>query len=126
MSKFVKIHTELREFSLIKRALDDLKLSYSEDATYKHPFSRQTEKAALLVTIPHATFGLRESDGRYEVMADDMHMGAIRPVLNQVTQRYAYHKVLADAALAGFDLVEEQTGADKVIRMTVRRWSGGA
>jgi len=28
MSKFVKVTTELRELNLIKRSLDDLKLSY--------------------------------------------------------------------------------------------------
>jgi hypothetical protein len=43
--------------------------------------------------------------------------------LQQVQQRYAYHKVLAEVEQAGFALVEEQTGKDHVIRMTVRRWS---
>ncbi|MCB0082883.1 MAG: DUF1257 domain-containing protein, partial [Caldilineaceae bacterium] len=43
--------------------------------------------------------------------------------LDQIQQRYAYHKVLAEVEQAGFSLVEEKTGADNVIRLTVRRWN---
>ena len=125
MSKFVKIRTELRDLNLVRRALDELKLSYEADAIYVHGFSRVREPAALVIKAPGAYFGLREVDGRFEIMADDMQTARIKPLLAQLTQRYAYHKVLADAALAGFDLVEEKTGADKVIRLTVRRWSEG-
>jgi hypothetical protein len=125
MSKFVKIRTELRDRALIKRALEDLKLTYREDALFVHSFSNTREQAALLVNAPGAAFGLRERDGLHELMADDMQMARIKPLLQQVTQRYAYHKVLADAALAGFDLVEETVGKDRVIRLTVRRWSEG-
>ncbi len=125
MSKFVKIRTELRDLRLIQRALDDVKVGYKTGGTFSHSFSGRNEQAALLVNAPGANFGLREVDGRFEVMADDMQTPRIKALLEQVTQRYAYHKVLADAALAGFDLVEESTGADKVIRLTVRRWSEG-
>ena len=31
MSKFVKVQTELRDLTLIKRSLDDLKLAYAEN-----------------------------------------------------------------------------------------------
>jgi hypothetical protein len=50
-------------------------------------------------------------------------MGVIRKELGQIQQRYAYHAVLQATAEAGFELVEENQGNDKVIRMTVRRWS---
>lgn len=125
MSKFVKIRTELRDLDLVRRALDDLKLAYEADATWVHAFSKVREPAALVVKAPGAHFGLRAVEDRFEVLADDMQTARIKPLLAQLMQRYAYHKVLADAALAGFDLVEEQTGADKVIRLTVRRWSQG-
>jgi hypothetical protein len=57
------------------------------------------------------------------VLADDMQMATVRSVMNQVQQRYAYHMVVAESQKAGFDLVEEQTGRDQVIRLTLRRWS---
>lgn len=123
MSKFVKVQTELRDVTMIKRALEDLKLSYQENARYVHPFGGFAGTVPLVVKAPRAVFGMRQSEeGVYEVIGDDMQMQPIRATLQQVQQRYAYHKVLAETDLAGFSLVEEQTGRDGVIRMTVRRW----
>ena len=56
------------------------------------------------------------------MIGDDMQMAVVQPSLNAIYQRYAYHKVRGEVERAGFTLVEEQTGADRVIRMTVRRW----
>lgn len=125
MSKFVTIQTELRDLGMIKKALDDLQLAWTPDAIYAHRFSTRREPVAVLVKTPALTFGLREQEGVYDVVGDDMALAAIRTTVKQVTQRYAYHKVLDDAAKAGFDLVEEEVGRDQVIRLTVRRWSTG-
>jgi len=57
------------------------------------------------------------------VIGDDMQMVQIRKTVGQVQQRYAYRKVLAETAKAGFELVDENTGRDQVIRLTVRRWA---
>lgn len=124
MSKFVKVKTELRDFSLIKRALDDLKLEYVENVHYVHRYSRHNEPVAFHVKARGADFGLRDGGtGVFEAVGDDMQMSALRQTMNQIAQRYAYHMVLNETAQAGFDLVEEQVGRDQVIRMTVRRWS---
>ena len=123
MSKFVKVRTELRDVTMVKQALDDLHLRYDEHARYDHAYSNASREAALLVRAPGATFGLQpNADGVLEVMADDMAMHAVSQTLQRVQQRYAYHMVRAEVEKAGFDLVEEQTGRDQVIRMTVRRW----
>ena len=66
---------------------------------------------------------MRATPSIYEAAGDDMQMKGIRATLEKVQQRYAYHTVLTEAAKAGFDLVEEETGRDNVIRLTVRRWS---
>ena len=58
-----------------------------------------------------------------EVVGDDMGMRGIKNTLQAVQQRYAYHTVLEQTNAAGFELVEERTGRDNVIRLTVRRWS---
>lgn len=124
MSKFVKVRTELRDLSLIKRALDDLKLTYGENERYTHVWSGHSQHAPLVVKQKGVTFAFRNNDeGAYEVVGDDMQMAQIKGTLQQVQQRYAYHKVLAEVEQAGFGLVEEHTGKDHVIRMTVRRWS---
>lgn len=123
MSKFVKVKTELRDFSLIQRALDDLKLTYGVNQTYTHLWSGFCGAVPLVVKQPHATFGFRlNADGVYEAIGDDMQLAQIRTTVQQIQQRYAYHKVLTEVEQAGFMLVEERVGKDNVIRMTVRRW----
>lgn len=124
MSKFVRVQTALRDLSLIKRALEDLKIPYQENTRYVHTWSGFKGEVPLLVKAQRAQFALRkDKEESYEVIGDDMQMATIRKTMEQVQQRYAYHKVLTETAKAGFDLVEEKVGADQVIRLTVRRWS---
>jgi hypothetical protein len=124
MSKFVRVQTALRDFTLIKRSLEDLKIGYQENAQFVHVWSGFKGKVPLLIKQKQAQFALRQQpDESYEVIGDDMQMAAIRKTMEQVQQRYAYHKVLTETAKAGFDLVEEKVGQDQVIRLTVRRWS---
>jgi len=124
MSKFVRVQTALRDLSLVKQALSDLKISYKENARYVHIFSGFKGEVPLLIQQQRVEFGLRAAEGdRYEVIGDDMQMSQINRIMGQIQQRYAYHKVLAETDKAGFSLVEEQVGSDQVIRMTVRRWA---
>jgi hypothetical protein len=124
MSKFVQVKTQLRDLAMIKRALDDLKLSYSEETTYRHRWSGSEYAVPLLVRDGSLTFGLRPSEsGSYEAVGDDMQMRRIRPAVERISQRYAYRMVLEETAEAGFELVEERVGDDNVIHLTVRRWS---
>lgn len=124
MSKFVRVQTALRDLTLVKRSLDDLKISYQENANYVHFFSGFKGKVPLLIKQQRVQFGLRTTEeATYEVIGDDMQMAQIRTIMGQVQQRYAYHKVLEETSKAGFSLVEEEVGKDKVIRMTVRRWA---
>jgi hypothetical protein len=110
--------------NLIKHALEDLKLAYQENANFVHTWSGFRGQVPLVVKVHHAQFGLRETpSGEYEVIGDDMQMAVIRKELGQIQQRYAYHAVMQATSEAGFELVEENQGNDKVIRMTVRRWS---
>ena len=124
MSKFVKVQTQLRDLNLIKHALDDLKVTYDENANFVHTWSGFRGQVPLVVKVKHAQFGLRATpSGEYEVIGDDMQMKVIKQELAQIQQRYAYHAVRHATSEAGFELVEETVGHDQVIRMTVRRWS---
>lgn len=124
MSKFVRVSTQLREVALVKKALDDLKVSYRENARYVHLWSGFSGTVPLVIQGQGVTVGLRDKeDGTLEILADDMHMGRVRPLMQQIQQRYAYHSVVAATTAAGFDLVEETVGKDNVIRLTVRRWA---
>ncbi len=124
MSKFVRVQTALRDLTLIKRSLDDLKIEYQENAHYVHTWSGFKGEVPLVITHKRIQFGLRQAtDDTYEVIGDDMQMSTIRKTMDGVQQRYAYHKVLDETAKAGFALVEESVGRDQVIRLTVRRWN---
>ena len=124
MSKFVKVKTELRDLALIKRSLADLKLAYGENERYSHLWSGYRDELPLVVKQPRATFGFRlNPDGVYEAVGDELQIAQIRAAVQQIQQRYAYHKVRDEVEKAGFGLVEETIGKDQVIRMTVRRWS---
>lgn len=124
MSKFVRVQTALRDLPLIKRALEELKIPYQENARYVHTWSGFKGEVPLLIKQQRVQFALRkDQEESYEVIGDDMQMATIRKTMDQVQQRYAYHKVLTETAKAGFDLVEEKVGQDQVIRLTVRRWS---
>jgi hypothetical protein len=124
MSKFVRVQTALRDFTLIKKSLEDLKIGYQENVQYMHIWSGFKGKVPLLIKQNQVKFALRQTpDESYEVIGDDMQMATINKTMAQVQQRYAYHKVLTETAKAGFDLVEEKVGQDQVIRLTVRRWS---
>lgn len=124
MSKFVKITTELRDLSLIKRSLEDLKIEYQENARYVHAWSGFAGKVPVLVNHKKVAFGLRQTETeQYEVIGDDMQMVQIRKTMDQVQQRYAYHKVVEETSKVGFSVVDENVGRDNVIRLTVRRWS---
>ena len=123
MSKIVQVKTQLRDVEMIKRALEDLELGYTENASYTHRWSGKSYAVPLMVQDGSLSFGLRQlADGSYEVVGDDMQMRRIRADVDRLSQRYAYHMVLAETNRAGFDLVEEMEGDDRVIRMTVRRW----
>ena len=125
MSKFVKVRTELRVLTMIKRALDDLGLKYQEDANYRHDWSGATHAAELVVKAGMLTsFGLRRNEeGVYEILGDNMGLSSQQDTLQQLNQRYAYHKVLNEVGKAGFSLVEETTDRNKAIRLVVRRWA---
>ncbi len=123
MSKFVKIKTELQDLAMIKQALEDLKLTYRENSRFTHLWSGFHGRLPLVIQHRGVTFGLRQTEeGHFEFVGDDMQMAHVRPVMAQIQQRYAYHKVLSQVEEAGFDLVEEKVGKDQVIRLTVRRW----
>ncbi|MEZ4620317.1 MAG: hypothetical protein R2867_33090 [Caldilineaceae bacterium] len=59
MSKFVRVQTAIRDLSLAKRALNDLKISYQENAQYRHFFSGFKGKVPLLIKQQRVEFGLR-------------------------------------------------------------------
>jgi hypothetical protein len=126
MSKFVSVKTEIRELAHLRRALDDLKLDYRENVIYTHPYSRTSRTNALVIKQGAVTFAFapqKSEASAYDLLFDDMQAKMVDALVGKIRQRYAYHKVVEETHAVGFELVEERTGADDVVRLTVRRWA---
>ena len=52
--------------------------------------------------------------------ADAQHIAA--EFINRLKQQYAYRKILKDANAAGYNLVQEEVGKDRTIKLVVRKW----
>ncbi|MBN1888642.1 MAG: DUF1257 domain-containing protein [Thermoflexales bacterium] len=124
MSRFVKIRTQLRDVEMVKLALDDLNVRYEANKIFMHGWSGKSVEAELVVKARGGSFALvRNADQVLEAQGDDAILQGQKTLLGQISQRYAYHKVLAEASKAGFSLVEEKHSADQLIRLVVRRWA---
>lgn len=60
-------------------------------------------------------------EGKGKTKAELESLG--KNLINKVAQQYAYQKVTQELKKKGFTLVEEKTGEDNSIRITVRKWS---
>ena len=118
MSKFVQVKTQLRDVEMVKHALDDLKMSYSEEATYSHRWSGGSYAVPLLDPgrFPNIRAASATKTAATKPSATTCKCSAFKPAVERITQRYAYHMVLAETSEAGFELVEETVGTDNVIR----------
>ncbi|MDB5097235.1 MAG: hypothetical protein JWM80_1656 [Cyanobacteria bacterium RYN_339] len=129
MSHFTRVKTQITDREMLVKALADLKYSVSENATVR---GYQGDKLqAEVVVRPGGGYDIgfeRGKDGSYQVVADWWGVEneaklSTKAFVEPVTQRYAYHKVVAEVAKQGFQVVQEQSGADQTLKVTVRRWS---
>lgn len=44
-------------------------------------------------------------------------------LVNRIRQQFAYNRIMKEMESRGFDVVQQEAGADRSIRLTVRRWS---
>lgn len=133
MSHFTKVETQLRNLVHLRRALEDLGYKVVEGKGGQvrvRGYSTATEEAELAVDIEGSYYniGLRRTEaGLYDLVADWDEIEATTEVRQQVfvqqlTQRYAYHTVVEEAAKAGFKLAEEVNEEDGSLRLTMRKW----
>ena len=129
MSHFTRVKTQITDVEVLKRALTDLKYPYAEDAVVRG-YQGKSENAQVVVR-PGGDYDIgfiEGEDGNYQVVADWWGVGKDaglreQAFLNPVMQRYAYHKVVAQVAQQGFQVVQETVGADQTVKLTVRRWA---
>ena len=129
MSHFTRVRTKITDREKLKHALADLKYQIHEDAIVRG-YQGAKLMAEVVVRMKGAyDIGFeRSSDGTYQVVADwwgvqkDDGLGE-QSFVQPVVQRYAYHTVVEQVAKQGFQVVQEATGADQTLKVTVRRWA---
>lgn len=130
MSHFTKVHTKITDLECLKQALEDLNFAYREGEVRVRGWRGQWGEADLVVdTGGPYNIGFRKAgQGGYEVVADwwgvEMRTGLSQTkFVDDLNQRYAYHKVISEVRKRGFSVAEDETLHDNTIRLVVRKWS---
>jgi len=122
MSRIVTIQTQFRDIEILKTCLETL-----ECQVLHEPNGIRMRGAAMPVELlVHASFGSfgfrRTTDGHYQIVGDDFVLGRQQKFIHNLTQQYAYRKIMKDAAAAGYQLVQEERQENHAIRLVVRKW----
>lgn len=122
MSKIISIQTQLQDKDVLKECLEQLDCQVLEQAE-GIMMPGADAPVQILVHAPSGPLGFRKgTDGSYEIVCDDMYLPRQREFLNVLTQQYAYRKILKDATSSGYQLVQEEVGEDRTIKLVVRKW----
>lgn len=136
MSHFTAIKTEIREVKALVKALEDIgfqdKIEVHEKAESLYGFQGDLRPETAEVIIRRKYLGSasndigfkKQEDGSYEAVISDYDRAYkyTQQWLNQLTQRYGYHLLMAVAPQQGFAIEEEEILEDGTIRVVVGRW----
>lgn len=129
MSHFTTVKTKIRDMICLKQALEDLNYEYeeAEEGVEVRGYLGQKEKAELVIKASKTyDVGVRQTADGIELLADWWGVETTRGLteeefVNQLTQRYAYHKVIKEVKARGFSLEQEEE-ENETIQLTVRKW----
>ena len=130
MSHFSQIKTKLRNLSSLQLALNDAGVSWQAGPKAVRGYQGNTETAEVVISQENGYdvgFKHNAQTGDYELVADLQYWQqplSVEGFLNQVTQRYAYHTVVNESAMKGFQISEQASNEDGSIRLVLQRWNG--
>lgn len=134
MSHFTAIKTQIKDATALVKALADVGFKQVEvhgSAQHLYGFQGDIRSQTAEVIIRRKYIGSasndigfqRQSDGTFEAVISEYDRHKYNQSwLNQVTQRYGYHTLMAMAPAQGFTVEEEDVLADGTIRVVVGRW----
>ncbi|HEY9606305.1 MAG TPA: DUF1257 domain-containing protein [Allocoleopsis sp.] len=127
MSHFSNIKTQIRNLPSLESALTDLGVDWKSGTRSVRGYRGQTRDAQVVVEQDNGyDVGFSWNGKEYELVADLQYWQqpwSVDGFLNRVTQRYAFHTVMAETAKQGFQVAEQQHNEDGSIRLVVQRWS---
>ena len=130
MSHFSQIKTMLRNLSSLQLALNDAGVSWQAGPKAVRGYQGDTTTAEVVIEQENGYdvgFKHNAQTGDYELVADLQYWQqplSVEGFLNQVTQRYAYHTVVNESAVKGFQVSEQVANEDGSIRLVLQRWNG--
>lgn len=134
MSHFTTLKTQIKNVSALVKALADVgfkTVEVHDKPQHLFGFQGDMRPETAEVIIRRQYIGGASNDIGFQQQADGSFTAIVseydRPTysqrwLNQVTQRYGYHQLLATAPQEGFTIEEEQILEDGTIRVVVGRW----
>lgn len=127
MSHFSNIKTKIRNLDSLKAALEDLAVDWKSGPARVRGYQGQTHQADIVVEQNNNyDFGFSWNGSEYELVADLQYWQqslTVEGFLRQVTQRYAYHTIVAETGNQGFAIAEQTNNQDGSICLVVQRWS---
>ena len=122
MSRFVAIQTKLKDHEILQQCLEHMECQVLYDkAGINMP--RVSAPVHFLVHAPFGPLGFRRSiSGDFELVAEEEVLAQRKDFIQHLTQQYAYRKILKDTKAAGYNLVQEEVGEDRTIKLVVRKW----
>ncbi len=132
MSHFSRLATKFVDPPALLAALADLGYPAGVVEVHQQPqrlanvYDRRNPQSAHIILRQRVTDGyadtgfLRQADGCYAAIVDLSHPSTNQAWLNRLTQRYAYHVAVTQAAAQGFSLIqtEDENGE---LRLTFMR-----
>jgi len=132
MSHFTKCEMKMTNLAALKKALEDLQLSFqTEDAgqgVVVRGYRGDTLRAAMSIDMGKYDIGvIANADGTYDLTADWWGVETTKGVSEAefkdlLSQKYQYHNVKMACEEKGYAVEEEVNEEDGSIRLVVRKW----
>jgi len=132
MSHFTKCEMKMTNLAALKKALEDLKLSFQADEAGQGVVVRgyrgDSLKAAMSIDMGKYDIGvIANADGTYDLTADWWGVETTKGVSEAefkdlLSQKYQYHNVKMACEDKGYAVEEEVNEEDGSIRLVVRKW----
>ncbi|MCU0550703.1 MAG: DUF1257 domain-containing protein [Leptolyngbya sp. Prado105] len=127
MSHFSQIKTQIRNLTSLQSALSDLGIDWKSGPRQVRGYRGQTQSAEVVIEQNNGyDVGFTWNGHEYELVADLQFWNLDNSVdrfLSKVTQRYAYHTIVNQGSVQGFQVAEQQKNEDGSIRLVLQRWS---
>ena len=128
MSHFSTIKTQLKELKPLITALTELGYAINQDTNFIKGYKGKMTDVDISLDLPGDTkvgFKWDNNCNSYELVTDLDFWRFDLPVerfISKVTQKYAYHTIIAKTKEEGYQVVEEKNQNDGSIELVLTKW----